>query len=232
MRLLFLFCGAILFARGADTQLLIDAIPTGGAYGGSTLLGLPFRDAETANLREVTEGINGAITQFLPAATQQGFTFLCLLSIPGTNPIEIPVRATGATLKLSRKQTKVVVLFYQGGHAPAGVSYSLAVPPKASVMSASFEKISVPEGTTAHDWIYFNLTRLQAELEKAKTPTLFLQATGEGALIPVAIPGLNVPLLIPEKKTKFTASWAMGPDMEKQLQLENPTAGEVPRPIK
>jgi hypothetical protein len=63
-------------------------------------------------------------------------------------------------------------------------------------------------------WVYFDLTRIQDEVLKAGSSTVFLQVDGVGTTSPVPIPGMKEPLMMYDGKTTFTATWYMRPEME------------------
>lgn len=232
-QLLFLLCLGVPGILFGGPKVLVNAIPTGGAFMGVTPIGLPFRDAEKENPKNIEAGLNAALAGFLPGASQQGFSYICLLSAPGDQPIEIPISAATASIKLSRTHTAVFVLFYRGGHEMTNaVSYSSGGPePKTAHVSSSFRLISVPQGGSIEGWIYFNLPRIQAEAEKAKSPIVFLQTDGVGALTPVPIPGMKDPLMVHKEQVTFTASWYMDPKMNDSHQGEifgHPLPAETP----
>jgi hypothetical protein len=166
--------------------------------------------------------LNEAVAGILFVATQQGFSYICLLSAPGDQPIEIPISAAKANLKLSRINTAVFALFYREGHeAVSPVTYSTNNPEAKTVhMRSTFEKIAVPQGGSTGGWICFNLARIQVEAEKAKSPVVFLETGGAGALTAVAIPGMKDPLMVHEEQTTFTATWYMDPKMTVSHQGE------------
>lgn len=195
----------------AEPQILIDALPTGGMFFGATPVGLPFKDAASANPKEIEEGLNGALASMIPGAKQRGLSFICLLSVPGEQPVEIPIVAAKKNLKLSRTNTSLLALFFTSGQAPSGrVTYALGSPePGKPQASVTMRKVAVPQGVTTAGWVYYNLTRLQADVEKAGASLLLLAAAGSGPKTPVPIPGLKEPLLVPEENTSLTATWAM-----------------------
>lgn len=205
-----------------QAKVLIDAIPTGGMFAGVTPIALPFKDAAKEDPKQIEEGLNGAVSSILPVASQQGFSYICLLSAPGDQPIEIRISAGKAKLKLSRTGTSVLALFYKGGHeANSRIDYSTGSPEaKAAHVSSTFQKIAVPQGTTTAGWIYFNLSRIQAEAEKAKSPIVFLSAGGNGAVTAVPIPGMKEPLRVPEDRSTLTATWSMDQAMAATHQGE------------
>lgn len=207
------FMPAILVAQ---PTVLIDAIPTGAAFAGVTPLRLPFQDAAKENPPRIEQGLNGAMNGFLPGAAQQGFSFICLLSAPGDHPIEIPIAAAHAKLKLSRTNTAVFVLFYRGGReATVPVTYSTETPTeKKGTVSTTIRLISAPPGGSVAGRIYFNLPRIQAEAEKGKTHTVFVQTNGEGPITAIPIPGLKEPLRVHERNVTFNATWSMDPKIE------------------
>jgi len=192
-----------------QTRVLVGEIPTGASFAGVTPLRLPFSDAEKADPKDIEAGLNRAVAGILPAAEQRGFSFICLLSAPGDSPIEIPITAAKAKLKLSRKKSSVSVLFYSGGHEPAvGELYSVGAPEsKVPHASTNFKKLAVPPGGSTAGWVYFDLTRVQAEAEKAKSPAIFISAEGTGVAVPVAIPGLKEPLMVPDDTSVLNVSW-------------------------
>lgn len=197
-----------------QTKVLIDAIPTAATFAGVTAIALPFKDAAKENPKEIEKGLNGAVNQMLPAASQQGFSYVCLLSAPGEQPVVIHLGAGNADLKLSRTGTVVLALFYKGGHeATRRIEYSTSSPEaKTAHVSGAFQKISVPQGVSTAGWIYFNLPRIQAEAEKEKSPTVFLSAGGSGVTTAVPIPGMKEPLMVAEFRSTLTATWHMDPD--------------------
>lgn len=220
--LLRVFCVLLPTALVAQPKILIDAIPTGAAFAGVTPLGMPFKDAAKEDPQRIENGLNGAMNSFLPSAAQQGFSYLCLLSAPGDQPIEIPITSAHAKLKLSRTNTQVYVLFYRGGReAAVPVTYSTDLPKdKKSTVSTSIRLISAPAGGSVAGWIYFNLPRIQAEAEKGAKHTVFLQTSGEGPVTAIPIPGLKEPLLVHERNVTLNATWSMDPKMDATHQGE------------
>jgi len=205
-----------------QTRVLVGAIPTGASFAGVTPLRLPFADAEKAEVKSIENGLNQAVAGILPAAEQQGFSFICLLSAPGDSPVEIPIPLAKAKLKLSRKNTSVVVLFYRGGHEPVVAElYSTgAAETKVPHVSTNFKKIMVPEGGSTAGWVYMDLTRVQAEAEKAKSPVIFISAEGGGRAVPVPIPGLKDPLMVPDETSILNVSWYLPADARPNDQME------------
>ena len=66
----------LMFAPGllwADTKVLIDAVPTGAEFAGVTPIGLPFKDAEKVNAKDIEAGLNAAVAGILPTGARQGF---------------------------------------------------------------------------------------------------------------------------------------------------------------
>ena len=222
----------LLFALGlpglllADPTVLVDAIPTGGTFLGASPIGLPFRDAEAGDAREIGNGLSAAVTSLFPAAARSGIGCICLLTAPGDNPVDVFIAPAKKTLRLSRKDTSVMAVFYRGGSgAPAPVIFTTTKPePKRTLVSVKFTKIAVPPGGTTAGWIYFNLTRVQAEVLKAGTDTAFLQVEGSGPASPVPLPGMKEPLVVADGQTTFTASWYMDPRMEAAHERQRPTA--------
>jgi hypothetical protein len=220
-----LFALSILCVPGfalAEPTVLVDAIPTGGAFLGTSPIGLPFRDAEKADKVAVGQGLSAAVANLFPSADKNGISYICLLTSPGENPVEVFVAPAKANLRLSRKNTSVMAVFYRGGSIPlAPFVYSTGKPEaKRPTISVKFQKISVPPGVTTAGWVYFDLARIQAEVLKAGANTAFLQVDGEGTTSPVAIPGLKAPLLVFEGKTTFTAAWYMSAEMEAAHERE------------
>ncbi len=166
----------------AEPTVLVDAIPTGGAFMGASPIGLPFRDAEKADKVAIGQGLSAAVANLFPTAAQKGIDYICLLTSPGENPVEVFVSPAKANLRLSRKNTSVMAVYYRGGSvSPAPFVYSTGKPePKRPTISVKFQKISVPPGVTTAGWVYFDLARIQAEVLKAGSTTAFLQVDGEG----------------------------------------------------
>ncbi len=220
--LLFLLGLCLPVALWAQAKVLVDAIPTAATYIGSTPITLPFKDAASEDPKQIEAGLNEAVNGILPAAAQQGISSLCLLATRDDQPIGIRIAAAQAELKLSRTRTVVLVLFYRDGHAATSrVDYSLAKPgTKTGLVSTTFQKISVPAGSSTADWVYYNLPRIQAEAEKAKSPVVFLSAGGSGPATAVLIPGLKEPLMVPEDHSTLTATWYMSAEMAAAHQSE------------
>ena len=200
----------------AQPAVLVDAIPTGGAFLGASPIGMPFHDAEKTDIAAIGPGLSSAVAGILQTAEKNGISYICLLSTPGDNPIEVFIAPAKAELKLARKNTQVMAVFFRGGSlAPTPVVYTTGRPdPKKALVSVKFQKISVPEGVTTAGWVYFDLTRVQAEALKAGSPTVFLQVDGAGPVSPVPIPGMKDPLMMFDGRTTFTASWYMSAEME------------------
>jgi hypothetical protein len=219
----------------AQPRILIDSIPTAASFAGVTPLTLPFADANQADPKNIEEGLNRAITSMLPAAQQQGFSYICLLSAAGDDPIEIPITAAQTKLRLSRKGTAIDVVFYRGGREPANsASYSMGAPEsKSPHVSTIFKKIAVPTGGSTAGWVYFNLTRVQGEAEKSKSPSIFISATGIGPLVPVPIPGMKTALMVPDEKSTLNVSWYIPADTKPSDKIEilgHPINGEERKP--
>ena len=204
------------------TTILVDAIPTAGVFAGVTPIRLPFKDAASAATENIETGLNQAVAGILSVADQQGFSFICLLSAPGDNPIEIPIHAAKANLKLSRENTMIYALFYREGHQGRNsVTYRTGTPePKTAHVSAAFRLIAVPEGGSIAGWIYLNLPRIQEEAEKAKSSTVFLETSGTGSVTAVVIPGMKNPILVHEEKAVFTGTWYLGTDAQPGHETE------------
>jgi hypothetical protein len=202
----------LLFAPGlalADATVLVNAIPSGAGFFGMTPVGLPFRDAETANPKDIAAGLSAAAAGMIPGATQRGISFICLISSPGDNPVEAFISPASATLKLRRRNTTLSAVFFTGGSvAPLPMIYVAGAPePKKSSVSAKFQKIAVPQGVTTAGWIYFNLTRVQQSADKAAAAEVFLKIEGSGPSSPVSIPGMKEPMMVYEDHAALTAAW-------------------------
>jgi len=213
-----LFTGLVLCLpglMGAHPTVLIDAIPAAGTFLGMSPIGLPFKDAGTADPKMIGEGLNAAISRLLPGAEQRGMSFICLLSPSGDDPIRVFIAAALTELSLSRTNTSVTVLFYRGGQESlTPPKYSLGTPPKKGTVNMNVKKISVPQGVTTAGWMYLNLSRFQAEAEKAGSPIIFLQSGGTGKSAPVVIPGLKEPLMAFDDDATFGGTWFMDPKMK------------------
>jgi len=211
-RFLLLFLTAPLWAR-AEATVLVDAIPSGGAFVGLAPVGLPFRDAETADPKGISDGLSQAVAGLVAGATRQGISYICLLSSPGDNPVEAYIAPAKATLRLRRRNTFLSAVFFRGGDvSPIPLIYAFGRPdPKKPNVSGEFKKIAVPPGVTTAGWIYFNLARVQAAALKADSGIVFLEAGGSGASSPVAIPGMKEPLVVIDDHATFTAAWYTKP---------------------
>lgn len=200
----------------AEPTVLVDAIPTGGIFLGASPIGMPFRDAETVDRVSIENGLSSVVTNFLLSAEKNGISYICLLTAPGDKPIEVFISPANAILRLGRKNTSVMAAYYRGGSvAPTHIIFTTGKPePKKPTVSAKFQKISVPAGVTTAGWVYFDLTRIQAEVLKAGSNTVFLQVEGIGTTSPVPIPGMKEPLMMFDGQTTFTATWYMSPEME------------------
>jgi hypothetical protein len=209
------FCLLVPAFLWGQPKVLVDDIPTGAAFAGVTPIRLPFRDAAKEDPKKIEEGLNGALNSMLSSTAPQGYSYICLLSAPGEQPVEIPISSAKKNLKLSRTNTMVLALFYQGGHeATSRIGYSIGSPEaKVALVRSTVQKVAMPKGGSTAGWIYLNLTRIQAEAEKAKSPVVFVSAGGSGTPTAVPIPGLKEPLMIPEEQSTFTASWYMDPEM-------------------
>ncbi len=176
-------------------------------------MGLTFKDAGSADRQQVEEALNRTLSDLLVKAEPQGINYICLMSQPGDHPVHLYVLSALADLELSQTNSAVTVLFYRGGiQSLKPVQYSVGTPPAGTAMvSMTFKKISAPKGITTLGWIYFNLSRVQAEAEKAGSKVLFLKSSGTGASKPVAIPGLKETILAFDDNATLTASWAMDP---------------------
>lgn len=215
-----------------EPKVLVDAIPTGATFAGLTPIRLPFKDAAKEDPEKIAEGLNGALGQILPAATSRGFSYICLVSAPGDKPVAIPIVAAKSNLMLRGTNSMVLAVFYRGGHeATSKTTYSPGIPEKKTgSVSATVEKVALPEGVNTAGWVYLNLTRIQEEAEKAKSPTVFVSAGGTGTVTEVPIPGMKEPLMVPEEKSTFTATWRMDPNMaanHKGEILGQPTPSDV-----
>ncbi len=219
--LLLIFLPGLLFG---ETKVLVNTIPAGATFAGASPFRLPFQDAGSQDPKSIANGLSSAIAGILPAATQQGFSYLCLFSSPGKNPIEIFIPAANTTLKLRPTKTSLAVVFFKGGEPTTSpVLFSTgAVDAQKPHVAVKFQKISVPPGVTTAGWIYFNLPRIQAEAAKAGSKMVMLQVEGTGAVTEVPIPGLIDPLLVPEGKTVLTASWYLDAGAETRLRKPAP----------
>jgi hypothetical protein len=177
---------------------------------------MPFRDAESVDSATIGKGLSEAVSGFLQSAEKNGISYICLLSAPGDKPIEVFVSPANATLKLSRKNSAVIAAYYHGGTvSPTQFIYTRDKPDaKRPKVSIKFQKISVPAGVTTAGWVYFDLARVQSEVLKAGSNTVFLQVDGVGATSPVPIPGMKEPLMMYDGQTTFTAAWYMGAEAE------------------
>jgi len=121
-----------------------------------------------------------------------------------------------ADLPVSRNTTTVTVLFYSGGHQSLHPpQYSLSEPPaKTALVSQQAKMISVPKGVTTIGWMYFNLSRFQAQAEQAGSKTIFLASGGTGSSSPFIVPGLKETLPAFDDAATFKASWTMDPAMD------------------
>jgi hypothetical protein len=219
---LLLFClPGLLFG---ETKVLVDAIPSEAMFVGSSPFRLPFQDAESQDPKSIEIGMSSAISGILQSTAQQGFSYICLLSAPGDDPVEVLIPAANAKLKLRRTKTSVTVVFYKGGAAATTpVSFSAGqLDASKPHVSLRCKKISVPPGITTSGWIYFNLSRIQAEAAKAGSHVAMLQTEGTGAVTQVAIPGMKEPLMVHEDQTTLTASWYIDAAMEARLRNQVP----------
>jgi hypothetical protein len=193
----------------AEARVLVNAIPSGGVFFGMSPVGLPFRDAETAAPKDIGAGLSAAAASMIPAASQRGISFICLLSSPGDNPVEVFIAPAKATLRLRRRNTTLSAVFFTGGSAsPLPMVYVLGAPdPKRASDSTKFQKIAVPAGATTAGWIYFNLTRVQQSADKAAAAEVFLIIGGSGASSAIAIPGMKEPMTVFEDHATLTAAW-------------------------
>lgn len=220
--LLLLFClPGLLFG---ETKVLVDAIPSGAMFVGASPFRLPFQDAGSQDPKSIEIGMSSAISGILQSAAQQGFSYICLLSAPGDDPVDVFLPAANAKLKLRRTKTSVTVVFYKGGEATTTpISFAAGqLDARKPHVSMKFEKISVPPGITTSGWIYFNLSRIQAEAAKAGTYVAILQTEGTGAVTQVAIPGMKEPLMVHEDKPTLTASWYIDAAAEARLRKQVP----------
>jgi hypothetical protein len=202
----------LLFAPGlalADAAVLVNSIPSGAGFFGMTPVGLPFRDAGTANPKDIGVGLSAAVAHMIPGATQSGITFICLLSSPGDNPVEAFISPANATLRLRRRNTTLSAVFFTGGSLdPLPMVYVAGDPaPKRPSVSAKFQKIAVPPGVTTAGWVYFNLTRVQQIADKASAAEVFLRIEGSGTSSPISIPGMKEPMMVFEDHAALTAAW-------------------------
>ena len=208
----------------ADTQVLVDAVPSDATYLGSSVVGLPFRHAASQEVKSMEAGLSEAVRSVLQAAEKQGFSFVCLLSVPGENPIEISIPTVSTKLKLRRQNTAIRVAFYKDGHATKPIAFAAGkVGPGKPHVSMQIDKVSIPEGWTSVDWIYLNLPRIQSEAVKSNSPVALLQVTGERPLLEVAIPGMKEPLMVPEGSASLIASWYIDAAAEKRWREKSPT---------
>ncbi len=200
-------------AARADPTVLVDAVPSGGMFLGVSPVGLPFKDADSFNPKDIGTGLSGAVAHMIPGAAQKGISFICLLSSPGDKPVEVFISPANATLRLRRKNTTLSAVFFSGGRNPLlpMIFVAGAPDPKKPNVSAQFEKIAVPPGVTTVGWIYFNLTRIQDSAEKAGSPVAFLKIAGKGSSSPIAIPGMKEPMMAFDEKATLTGAWYTKP---------------------
>ena len=193
----------------AELKLLVDEIPSDATFAGSRPFRLPFKDAGSQDLKTMQTGISSAVSGFLKVAEKQDFSYICLLSIAGENPVEISIPTSTKKLKLRRTNTSIVVAFYKGGSVAAKpITFSVGhVTVGQPQVSMQIEKVSVPLASNPADWIYLNLPRIQSEAVKGGASVAMLQLKGEGPFAEVAVPGLKNPLMVPEGKAMLTASW-------------------------
>jgi hypothetical protein len=193
----------------ADAAVLVDAVPSDGVLFGMSPVGMPFRDAEASNPKDISEGLSAAVSAMIPGATQKGISFICLLSSPGDNPVEAFIKPANATLRLRRRNTTLTAVFYTGGHpSPLPMVYAAGDPPTGkSSVKVKFDKIAVPPGVTTAGWVYFNLPRIQGSAEKAAAPEVFLRLEGTGSSSAMAIPGMKEPMIVHDDHAALTAVW-------------------------
>jgi hypothetical protein len=193
----------------ADAKVLVDAIPSDGVLFGVSPVGMPFRDAETADPKAIGEGLSAAVSGMIPGATQRGISYICLLSSPGDNPVEAFIKPANATLRLRRRNTTLTAVFFTGGSlSPLPMIFVAGAPaPGKPSVSEQFKKIIVPPGVTTAGWVYFNLTRVLRSADKAAAAEVFLKMEGGGASSPMAIPGMKEPMMVFEDHATLTAAW-------------------------
>ena len=208
----------------AELKLLVDEIPSDATFAGSRPFGLPFKDAGSQDFKTMQAGISSAVSGFLKVAEKQDFSYVCLLSIPGENPVEISVPKSTKKLKLRRTKTSIVVVFYKGGSTPPKpVTFSAGhVTVGQPQVSMQIEKVPLPSASTPADWIYLHLPRIQSEAVKGGAAVAMLQLKGEGPFAEVAVPGLKNPLLVPEGRATLTASWYIDDIAEKPMRQPEP----------
>ena len=206
----------------AELKLLVDEIPSDATFAGSRPFSLPFKDAGAQDLKTMQTGISSAVAGLLKVAGKQDFSYVCLLSIAGENPVEVSLPTATKKLKLRRTNTSIVVVFYNGGSIEAKpVTFSVGhVTVGQPQVSMQIEKVSMPLASTPADWIYLNLPRIQSEAVKGGASVAMLQLKGEGPFAEVAVPGLKHPLMVPEGKATLTASWYIDAVAEKPLDKQ------------
>src|SRR4051812_20124730 len=94
-------------------KVLVNTVPSVAAFAGTSDFQLPFQDAESQDPKAIENGISSAIAGILQAAERQGFSYICLVSSPGENPIEVFIPVAKANLKLRRTKTTISVVFYK-----------------------------------------------------------------------------------------------------------------------
>jgi hypothetical protein len=193
--------------------VLINSIPSGGTFLGLSPVGLPFKDLGSQDPKTVEENLNRTLSGMLARAQQKNISFICLMAQPGDDPVSLYVISALADLPVSRNDTAITVLFYSGGHQSFHPpQYSLSeTPTKTALVSQQAKKISVPKGVTTIGWMYFNLSRFQAQAEQAGSKTIFLASSGTGSSSPLIVPGLKETLPAFDDAATFTASWYMDP---------------------
>ena len=217
---LFFFPAVVL----GQTKLLVDAIPSDATFLGSSVMGLPFADAESQDAKSIESDMAQTVLRLLEVAGQQDFSYVCLLSLPGEDPIEIAIPGAGTKLKLRRKNTSITVVFYSGGHsdAPALAFQAGKVGLGRPQVSMQIDRVAVPATSTPADWIYLNLPRIQAEAAKAAASIVMLQVVGEGPFVEVTVPGMKEPLLVPKGNASLVASWYIDGVVEPPLVKKPP----------
>ena len=208
MKTLMLFFFSVPAILLAETKVLVDAIPSDATFLGSSMMGLPFAHAESQDVKSIETGMSEAVLKVREAASLQGFSYVCHLSVAGQDPIEISIPTAETKLKMRRRNTSITVLFYKDGHAASpGIGFSAGkVRPGRPQVSMQIDKIS-PAGSTPADWIYLNLPRIQSEAAKSAAPMVMLEVVGEGPFAEVTVPGMKEPLLVPEGNASLVASW-------------------------
>lgn len=193
-------------AAMAAPQILIDAVPSG-----VTLLGVSHLDAPSGDMEGIKNGLPFVVDRLAAEAAKRGADYVCVLSTPGADAVDVPLSGTSKVLHTSL-HGPLVLVFYRRGLATdpdkTDVTYTTEAPdPAIKASSVTLTKVSLPPGFPTTDWIYLNLPRIQQTALGQGAHKVFFGISGSGAVSQIRLPGIASTVPVPEEGTVLKASW-------------------------